>query len=250
MSRPIRLQTCEACGVPFAARQLIDGRVRSLYGRRSCLGCSPYGGPRPTHFPPLEVRPLYQPRRDPFAELDRLIARAGVAVFGIALLLPILVSSFARPGAVVVASSSEVATPAEYSLPLPDPIARPRLPAPTPEPTPKPATIVITAPPAAANGSAVTASWYGPGFYENRLPCWQWLQANGQPIQFLPDTWGVAHKSLPCGTMVTLTHGPNTVTVPVVDRGPYIDGREFDLSPRVKSELGCTDLCTVVMQVR
>jgi rare lipoprotein A (peptidoglycan hydrolase) len=50
--------------------------------------------------------------------------------------------------------------------------------------------------------------------------------------------------------MVTLTHGANTVTVPVVDRGPYIAGREFDLSPRVKAELGCTDLCTVVMQIR
>jgi rare lipoprotein A (peptidoglycan hydrolase) len=110
--------------------------------------------------------------------------------------------------------------------------------------------IEIMAVPAAPNGSVVTASWYGPGFFENRLPCWPWLLANGLPIQFLPDTWGVAHKSLPCGTMVTLTHGANTVTVPVVDRGPYIAGREFDLSPRVKAALGCTDLCTVVMHLR
>jgi len=35
--------------------------------------------------------------------------------------------------------------------------------------------------------------------------------------------------------MVTLTHGANTVTVPVVDRGPYIAGRGFDLSPGVKA---------------
>src|SRR5204862_560196 len=76
-------------------------------------------------------------------------------------------------------------------------------------------TIEITAVPPSASGSVVTVSWYGPGFYENRLPCWQWLAANGLPIQLLPDTWGVAHKSLPCGTMVTLTHGANTVTVPV-----------------------------------
>ena len=41
-----------------------------------------------------------------------------------------------------------------------------------------------------------------------------------------------------------------TVTVPVVDRGPYIAGREFDLSPRVKAALGCTDLCTVLMQIQ
>ena len=146
-----------------------------------------------------------------------------------------------------------------------EPVARSRhveaTPEPTAEPTPQPALpatfatvaavpIEITAVPAAASGSVVTVSWYGPGFYENRLPCWQWLAANGLPIQFLPDTWGVAHKSLPCGTMVTLTHGANTVTVPVVDRGPYIAGREFDLSPRVKAALSCTDLCTVVMQIR
>jgi len=99
-------------------------------------------------------------------------------------------------------------------------------------------------------GVVVTASWYGPGFYENRLPCWQWLQANAQPIQFRADTWGVAHKTLPCGTMLVLTHGPNTITVPVVDRGPYIAGRELDLSPRVKAALGCTDLCTVLMQLK
>jgi rare lipoprotein A (peptidoglycan hydrolase) len=142
--------------------------------------------------------------------------------------------------------------------PLPDPIARPAravdvVAQPTPPPAPARVAAVpipITAVPAAANGSVVVASWYGPGFFENRLPCWPWLKANGLPIQFLPDTWGVAHKSLPCGTMVTLTHGARTVTVPVVDRGPYIAGREFDLSPRVKAELGCSDLCTVVMQIR
>jgi hypothetical protein len=205
-----------------------------------------------------------------------LIARTGVAVFGFSLVLPMLVSGLvARPSApVIVATSADFGSaPVEELPPLPDPIARSRFvaatseptpeptPARTPEPTPAPTArpepvrvaavpIEITAVPAAPSGSVVTASWYGPGFFENRLPCWPWLQANGLPIQFLPDTWGVAHKSLPCGTMVTLTHGANTVTVPVVDRGPYIAGREFDLAPRVKAALGCTDLCTVVMQIR
>jgi rare lipoprotein A (peptidoglycan hydrolase) len=169
----------------------------------------------------------------------------------------------ARPSAqVIVAASADLRSATVYDLPrLPEPVARSRVLAATPEAAPSPAAkptptrvpavpIEITAVPAAATGSVVTASWYGPGFYENRLPCWQWLAANGLPIQFLPDTWGVAHKSLPCGTQVTLTHGTNTVTVPVVDRGPYIAGREFDLSPSVKAALGCTDLCTVVMQIR
>ena len=180
-----------------------------------------------------------------------VLARTGVAVFSVSLLLPMFVSGLhARPNAhVVVAATSDsqsgrVNERSTFELPqLPEPIARSRIVAPTPEPAPEPS-------PAPGTGSVVTVSWYGPGFYENRLPCWQWLAAQGLPIQFLPDTWGVAHKSLPCGTMVTLAHGANTVTVPVVDRGPYIAGREFDLSPRVKAALGCTDLCTVLVQIR
>jgi len=194
-----------------------------------------------------------------------VIARTGVAVFSVSLLLPMLVSgTVARPHPPVVVRATmdlqQVTTVNELPR-LPEPVARSRITAPTPEPTPAPtvppaparvaaAPVAITAVPAASSGSVVTVSWYGPGFFENRLPCWPWLAANGLPIQFLPDTWGVAHKSLPCGTMVTLTHGANSVTVPVVDRGPYIAGREFDLSPRVKAALGCTDLCTVVMQIR
>ncbi len=192
-----------------------------------------------------------------------VIARAGVAVFGVSMVLPMFVSGVVphRGASVVVAAKTELQVTDPYELPrLPEPVARSRLVVPTPEPSPEPTPrataasvpavpIEITAVPAAASGSVVTVSWYGPGFYENRLPCWQWLAANGLPIQFLPDTWGVAHKSLPCGTMVTLTHGANSVTVPVVDRGPYVVGREFDLSPRVKAALNCTDLCTVVVQV-
>jgi hypothetical protein len=189
------------------------------------------------------IRPRVVPGRDEWF-LAPFIARTGVAVFGISLLVPMLASGMVAhpspPVIVVAAVNEQVAT--DYELPrLPEPVARSRVVAPTPE-----ASTALDA----ASGNVVTASWYGPGFYENRLPCWPWLAANGLPIQFLPDTWGVAHKSLPCGTMVTLSHGANTVTVPVVDRGPYIAGREFDLSPRVKAELGCTDLCTVVMQIR
>jgi hypothetical protein len=35
---------CKACGRPFPAKQVIDGRVRSLYRRSFCLDCSPFGG--------------------------------------------------------------------------------------------------------------------------------------------------------------------------------------------------------------
>ena len=192
------------------------------------------------------TRPRVVPGRDEWGA--PLLARVGVAVFGISLILPMLLSGMvARPSPqVLVAATLDLQVTGTYELPsLPEAVARSRMVVAIPDPTSRPAPE-----PTAATGSVVTVSWYGPGFYENRLPCWQWLAANGLPIQFLPDTWGVAHKALPCGTMVTLTHGAKTVTVPVVDRGPYIAGREFDLSPRVKAELGCTDLCTVVMQVR
>jgi rare lipoprotein A len=73
------------------------------------------------------------------------------------------------------------------------------------------------------------ASWYGPGLYGNRLGCGGRLG---------PGTLGVAHKSLPCGTQVTFRHGGRTVRVPVIDRGPYVGGREYDLTAATARRLG------------
>jgi rare lipoprotein A len=72
------------------------------------------------------------------------------------------------------------------------------------------------------------ASWYGPGLYGNRLGCGGTLSAG---------RLGVAHKSLPCGTKVTLRHGGRVVRVPVIDRGPYVGGREFDLTAATAQRL-------------
>jgi hypothetical protein len=72
------------------------------------------------------------------------------------------------------------------------------------------------------------ASWYGPGFYGNRTACGRTLGAG---------TLGVAHKSLPCGTRVTFRHRGRSVTVPVIDRGPYAAGREWDLTGATKRKL-------------
>lgn len=73
------------------------------------------------------------------------------------------------------------------------------------------------------------ASWYGPGFYGNRTACGQTLT---------PDTLGVAHKTMPCGTKLHLRNSGNNVTVRVIDRGPYVGGREFDLTEATKRRLG------------
>jgi rare lipoprotein A len=66
-------------------------------------------------------------------------------------------------------------------------------------------------------------SWYGPGFYGNTTACGQ---------TYTRTIHGVAHKSLPCGTMITFRNPANgaTITVPVIDRGPYVAGRHWDLS--------------------
>jgi len=65
------------------------------------------------------------------------------------------------------------------------------------------------------------ASWYGPGFYGRRLGC-------GGRLGY--SQLGVAHKTLPCGTRVTLRHRGRAVRVPVIDRGPYAGAREYDLT--------------------
>ncbi len=52
------------------------------------------------------------------------------------------------------------------------------------------------------------------------------------------STLGVANKTLPCGTLVTLRYGDRSIRVPVIDRGPYVAGREFDLTEATKDRLG------------
>jgi rare lipoprotein A (peptidoglycan hydrolase) len=54
---------------------------------------------------------------------------------------------------------------------------------------------------------------------------------------------------LPCGTFVTLEYRGRTMTLPVIDRGPYIAGRTLDLSNATRIAIGCPDLCTLSMRV-
>lgn len=75
---------------------------------------------------------------------------------------------------------------------------------------------------------AAGASYYGPGLYGNGVACGGTL---------LPGTLGVAHKTLPCGTRVKLRYRGRSVTVPVIDRGPYVAGRDYDLTEATKQRL-------------
>lgn len=82
------------------------------------------------------------------------------------------------------------------------------------------------------------ASWYGPGLYGNGVACGGTLK---------PSTMGVAHKSLPCGTKLTIRYRGRQVKAKVIDRGPYVAGREFDLTEAVKNKLRMGGVATILV---
>jgi hypothetical protein len=79
---------------------------------------------------------------------------------------------------------------------------------------------------------SAAASYYGPGLYGGALACGGTLQ---------PGTLGVANKTLACGSKVKLRYRGRNITVRVVDRGPYVAGRDFDLTAATKARLGFPD---------
>ena len=75
------------------------------------------------------------------------------------------------------------------------------------------------------------ASWYGPGFDGKRT-------ASGE--RFEPQAMTAAHRSLPFGTRVRVTHVSTgrSVVVRINDRGPFHPGRIIDVSRTAAIELG------------
>lgn len=80
------------------------------------------------------------------------------------------------------------------------------------------------------------ASWYGPGLFGNRTACGQTLTAGLR---------GVAHKTLPCGTALTIRYRGRSTQAKVVDRGPFHGGREFDLTSATARAIGFGAVGTV-----
>ena len=74
------------------------------------------------------------------------------------------------------------------------------------------------------------ASWYGPVFHGKRTACGQ---------RYDQHMLTIAHKTLPCGTLVTVTNLDNKkkLSTIVTDRGPYVRGRIADLSFKVAEQL-------------
>lgn len=73
------------------------------------------------------------------------------------------------------------------------------------------------------------ATWYGPGFYGRTTACGQRMSR---------ALVGVAHRTLPCGARVAIYYGGRTLTVPVVDRGPFRRGVHWDLTYAAATALG------------
>jgi hypothetical protein len=73
------------------------------------------------------------------------------------------------------------------------------------------------------------ATQYGPGFYGQRTACGQVLK---------PSTIGVANRTLRCGMPVAIYYDGHTLVVPVIDRGPYANGADWDLTEATGRALG------------
>jgi hypothetical protein len=73
------------------------------------------------------------------------------------------------------------------------------------------------------------ATHFGEGFYGSRTAC---------GIVLTPRTVGVAHKTLPCGTVLEFYYRGRTVRAPVIDRGPYANDADWDLTMPASRALG------------
>jgi len=182
------------------------------------------------------------------------LARTGLAVFALLLVIALCTEHIADGSALVAGANATVDRPQvrEVAVGLSEPVAVagfqsaaiavtvPAAAAAAAPPQPVPVTVAATIGVGVQSDAIVLASWYGPGFYGNKTACGQ---------TYTPEILGVAHLTLPCGTRLTLTYGSRSITVTVIDRGPYVTGRAIDLSNATRLALGCTDLCTVRMQI-
>ena len=183
-----------------------------------------------------------------------VLASAGVPTLAVAAASDLIASP--APSASDAPAASPSPSPEPSASAVPDPSA-PVSPDPsvalspisTPSPTPPPGAVAVATlkgqpyqlPAFVGLGAwqASRVSFYGPGFYcvSNRVKAC--LPQRGRParakltacgVLFTRTVVGVAHRTLPCGTLVAFTYRGRTVIAPVIDRGPYVAGRVWDLS--------------------
>ncbi|MEJ7871735.1 MAG: septal ring lytic transglycosylase RlpA family protein [Rubrobacteraceae bacterium] len=84
------------------------------------------------------------------------------------------------------------------------------------------------------------ASWYGAELAGS-------IQANGEP--FDPSQFTAASKTLPLGTRLLVRHEGRAVAVTVEDRGPYVAGRDLDLSRAAADSIGIVGKGTGAVEI-
>jgi rare lipoprotein A len=94
--------------------------------------------------------------------------------------------------------------------------------------------------PATSTHASGIATWFGPGFYGKQTACGQTLT---------PGVVGVANRTLPCGTLVKVTYKGHSLTVPVLDRGPYGHGADWDLTAGAAEALGITETVRIATHI-
>jgi rare lipoprotein A (peptidoglycan hydrolase) len=97
-----------------------------------------------------------------------------------------------------------------------------------------------SAPSRAAVRKVALATWFGPGFYGHTTACGQTLT---------PVLVGVANRTLPCGTLVRVSYRGHAVVVPVIDRGPFANGADWDLTSEAAHALGMVDTARIGARV-
>ncbi|WP_249009679.1 septal ring lytic transglycosylase RlpA family protein [Conexibacter sp. DBS9H8] len=76
-----------------------------------------------------------------------------------------------------------------------------------------------------------------------------WYEDAGNTACGFHATYGIASRTLPCGTQVTLSYGGRTVVATVDDRGPFVYSRLYDLNQNVAAALGMYGVATVLASV-
>ena len=84
------------------------------------------------------------------------------------------------------------------------------------------------------------ATWFGPGMYGRQTACGQTLT---------PAVVGVANRTLPCGTLVQISYGGHAIVVPVLDRGPYAHGANWDLTAGAAQALDIAETVRIATRV-
>lgn len=145
-------------------------------------------------------------------------------------------AGFVGLAALLCASAGCTATPGPTAA-APDPATATEN-VPRPDPRVQEAAELAQLPPVTPHGidhsgrkQTGRASYYAQHFTDRKM-------ASGD--RFNPNSNVAASKSLPLGTTAKVTnlHNGRTATVRVEDRGPFVDGRIVDVTPKVAEQLG------------